>query len=156
MLSCKARLAWLTATWILTACGGSKVDEAPEGVLRRFLGAMERSAWEPEARKEAYGLLDQAAQRELKRRAEVASTLATRDFAPWEMMAPGRFVLHFQPRRRDAMRSRIQGRKAVVVVRGEGKQEQARVPMVHEGESWRVVLALPPVQRDTLAVEPGR
>jgi len=133
---------------VLACCASSPSDETPTGALKMFLDAMERSAHDSEALREAYYLVDQRAQARLRERAQLATALgAARDFEPWEMLAQARFRLRFHPADSGGMRERVHGRRAVVIVTGRESQERAEVPLVKEGKRWRVVLEIPVVQR---------
>ena len=129
---------------LLSSCDSQPADATPSGALAGFLQALERSAHDPAALREAYGLLDRRARAALRARASKTETLAGgRRFKPWEMLAQGRFQLRFTPARRDAMQERIDGDRAVVVVRGESARKRAEGQMVREAEGWRVVLDVP-------------
>jgi hypothetical protein len=136
------------------ACEGGSGD-GPEETLSRFLEAMDRSARDSDALRDAYALLSGDARAELKIRAERASALSGRDFQPWDMLAQGRFRLRFEPARSGGLRARIEGDRAVVVVRGAEAGEQAEVPMRRERAGWRVALSVPASRRKAAAPEPG-
>lgn len=123
----------------------SPAAETPADTLRRFLEAMDRSSEDETALVEAYGMLDQAAQRALAARATRARALSGQRFEPWQMFAPGRFRLRFVRR---AMHERIDGDRAVVVVTGTSDEERAEVPLVREQGRWRIQLVLPPMRSD--------
>ncbi len=134
---------WALAGVLCTsACGSSPSDETPTGALRLFLDAMERSAYEESALREAYGLLAPSARQQLRRRAGRASSLSHQAFEPWDMLPQGRFRLRFRPRR---MRVEGDGDQVVVVVTGARDGERADVQMLLEEGRWRVVLAIPDV-----------
>lgn len=130
------------AAVLLAGCGEEPSDETPEGALRVFLDAMDRSQWEQQALREALELLSPAARHALEQRADRASALAGRDMEGWEMLAQGRFRLRFAPKRRGGMKAREHEGSAVVVVRGE-RGQRAEVPMVERDGQWRVDLRLP-------------
>jgi hypothetical protein len=133
----------------LVACGRSALPEAPAEVVKQFLEAMKHSAEDESALVEAYGLLDQNAQRALAARATRTRALSGQAYEPWQMLAQGRFRLHFEAR--GAMRERIDGERAVVVVSG-AHDKRAEVPLVREQGRWRIQLVLPPMRSDV----PGR
>lgn len=137
----------LVTAFVLFAlgCADEPTDETPEGALRLFLVAMDRSEYESRARAEAYELLSEDSRRALEERSKRATALARRPFEPWEMMAQGRYRLRFQARPGDGIEAEIDGDRAEVVVRGEEGQV-ARVPMVREDGRWRIVLVLPPME----------
>ena len=115
------------------ACGRSALPETPVEVVRQFLEAMKHSADDESALVEAYGLLDQNAQRALTARATRARSLSGEAYEPWQMLAQGRFRLNFEAR--GAMRERIDG-------------ERAEVPLVREQGRWRIQLVLPAMRSD--------
>ena len=126
----------------LAGCGSADADKNPSEVLLRFVEAMDRSLQHEAALKEAFALLDEAAQRELRARAERASSLASHSFAPWEMIAQGRFRLRFAPLDHADLRTTVTGDRATVHVKDEDGRS-ADVPLVREHGHWRVQLALP-------------
>ncbi len=142
-----ARAVLLLALSVLcAACGDEPVDATPEGALRAFLEAMDRSDQDSHAREEAYHLLAAESRERLERRAELATSLGRRRFEPWEMIAQGRYRLRFEGRGADGLESVVDGDRAEVIVRGAAGQE-ARVPMVRENGHWRIELAIPEMRR---------
>ena len=130
------------------ACSSAPTDETPSGALRLWLAAMDRAGQEPSARREAYALLASPARRRLRERAELATSLAGRDFHPWDMLAEGRYRLRFAPKEPGGMRERISGERAVVIVTGSREWQVAEVPMRLERGKWRVDLALAPAREE--------
>jgi hypothetical protein len=124
-------------------CSGTPSDDTPAGTLTLFLGAMDRSADDPEALQEAFLLLDQRARQELANRAKKAESIAGREMKPWEMLVPGRFALRFAPASQGGTRTKITGNRAVVTVTGEKKYHQADISLVREPEGWRIELNIP-------------
>jgi hypothetical protein len=142
----------LAAIWVAAAaCGTVETDATPAEALSRFLEAMDRSVSNESALKDAYGLLDEHAQRELTARADRAGFLTGRKFEPWEMIAQGRFRLRFAPAEHAEMRTTLSGNNAVVHVKSEDSRSQAAVPLVHEAGRWRVKLVLPELARGATA-----
>jgi len=141
MLHARRALA-LIGVLLCVACGSGDADKHPSEVLLRFLEAMDRSLQHEAALKEAFALLDDAAQKELRARAERASSLASRSFSPWEMIAQGRFRMRFAPLDHADLRTTIEGDRATVHVKDEDGRTAA-VPLVREHGHWRVQLALP-------------
>ena len=119
-------------------------------MVRHFLEVMERSATDDAALLEAYGLLDQGAQRALAARATRTRALSGQAFEPWQMLAQGRFRLRFA-HARGGMKERIDGERAVVVVSGSGAGQRAEVPLVREQGRWRIQLVLPAMRSDVPA-----
>ncbi len=134
----------------LPSCSSQPADATASGALSAFLQALDRGTHDPEALREAYGLLDRRARAALAASARKTETLAGgRRFAPWEMLTQGRFHLRFTPARRNAMQERIDGDRAVVVVRGDSAGKRAEVQMVREAGGWRVVLDIPETRGDS-------
>lgn len=130
-------------------CAEEPSDATPIGALKLFLDAMERSAEDEGALEEAYRLLDAKARANLEARADEARALAAgKELAPWQMLAQGRFRLRFAPARRGGFREVTHGGRSTVTVRGSSPEERAEVPMVKEGEAWRVALELPNPRSD--------
>ena len=132
---------------VANACGSSDNDVTPAEALSRFLEAMDRSVNNEAALKDAYALLDTAAQHELSARAERAGFLTGHKFEPWEMIAQGRFRLRFAPAEHAEMRATITGKTAVVQVKSDDARAHAAVPLVYEAGGWRVKLVLPELAR---------
>jgi hypothetical protein len=134
----------LLAVALATACSPAPPDETPTGALRLFLRAMERTGTDPAALEEAYALLDVRARQALEQRARDASALANgREFAPWEMLAQGRYRVRFGYAEYGSMREHIDGERATVTVVGTNGRDRAEVPLVRETGHWRVVLDVP-------------
>ena len=127
------------------ACSRSR-NTSPEETVQAFVAAMEQSRSEPAQRRRAFEYLSEAAQAGLAVRAQRASQLSGHEFEPWEMLAPGRWQLRFQfdP---ETLMARVEGSRAVVTVRGV-TGGVADVPLVREGDRWRVDLDLPPMTSD--------
>lgn len=108
-----------------------------------FMEAIERSERDPDALRVAFDLLDAESRRRLEERARSAT--GAREFAPWEMIVPGRTRLRFSPRRGSGLRARAgeEPDRAIVVVTGEGEGQSAELPMRYEEDGWRVVLEIP-------------
>jgi hypothetical protein len=136
----------LTAAVATTACRRSA--DSPVGAVRHFLEVMESSRDQGPALREAFHLLDAAAQRALIRRAERASTLSGRPYEPYQMLAQGRFVLHFTPASPRGMTEHVSGDRAVVTVTGARRSDRAEIPLVREGGHWRIQLAIPPMRNE--------
>ncbi len=128
----------------MIACGDAHDDATPTGALVLFLEAMDQAASDSNALERAYRLLDPAARNALAQRADKAETLAGRAYPPWEMLAEGRFRLRFTPARH-RMRAKIDGDNARVSVSDESGKQTVHVPLVREGDAWRVVLDVPPM-----------
>lgn len=134
--------ASIAVSLVLALACSAEAPETPTETVRAFLDAMDRSASDARELARAYGLLDEGARSELRRRAHKAETLTGRAFEPWEMLAQGRFRLRFAPAPRGGMRERQEGEQAVVVVTG-AEGERAEVPLVREAGRWRIRLPIP-------------
>lgn len=137
----KCAVVLLCVAGCFTACSANDPDTQPADVLAHFLEAMDRTAHDDAARKEAFVLLDEASQRELALRAERSSSLAGRTFAAWDMIAQGRFRMRFVPAEHAEMRATITGEDAVVHVKSDSGR-RAEVPLVREHGRWRIKLEL--------------
>jgi hypothetical protein len=129
-----------------TACRRAGGGDSPIATVREFLEVMDRSADENDALIEAYDLLDDDAQSALARRAERTSMLSGRPYQPWQMLAPGRFGLHFAPASPGGMHERVTGDTAVVTVTGDKPGQRADVPLVRQRGKWRIKLTIPPMR----------
>jgi hypothetical protein len=136
-----ARIGLVLACASTFACGSADAD-GPSETLNRFLETMDRSNLNDNARKDAFALLDEGAQAALAERAKRAGLVTGRAFAPWDMLAPGRFRMRFAPAEHSGMHATVTGDKAVVHVLAEGGKEQASVPMARQAGRWRVQLPL--------------
>ena len=66
--------------------------------------------------------------------------LSGREYQPWQMLAPGRFGLHFAPASPGGMHERVNGDRAIVTVTGDKPGQRAEVPLVREHGKWRIKL----------------
>lgn len=126
---------------LVSACGAEATDKTPTGVVTLFLAAMSDTEWNDGARATAYHLLAPDARAVLTAKAARASGLAGRDLQPWEMIVEGRFRMRFSP---DPARTkeRVDGRTGVVTLSSGKAGESAAVPVVREGDRWRIGLDL--------------
>lgn len=127
----------------LAGCSTEPTDDTPTGAVKLFLGAMQRAEWDSSALEDAYAVLAPDVQRQLRERAELAGALAGREFAPWHMIAQGRFRLRFAPRTRNGFQEQVRGKNAVVTVVGYRSDQRARIHLLEVGEAWRLALDLP-------------
>lgn len=133
-------------------CGGAPTDDTPTGAVELFLEAMERSDWDADARRTAYGLLAADAQNALDARADRANALSHDVLEPWEMLAQGRYRLRFTPIA-SGYREHIEGERATVTVHGVSEGQRANVPLVREDGHWRIVLEIAPLTPSAESVE---
>lgn len=141
---------WLALVALTAACSGPPSDDTPAGALRLFVESVERARQSvgPErdaALEQAYELVDEASRAELEERTRGAESLGARDHEPFELLAayPRREGAGALPTRASAFRERLDpdGSHATVSVRSPAGAIE--VPMVREGDAWRVVLAVP-------------
>lgn len=141
-LTC-APFAAALALSALAGCREDGVDTDPARVVEAFVDRMRAVHGDPERGNLALELVSKDAAENLRERAERASAAAGRPVTPAEMLAPSRFSLQFEP---VDYRAEIRGRWSRVLVTGANpKVEVAEVHCYLEGESWRVVLDLPPL-----------
>ena len=129
--------------WLVLACAGCAHDPgelSPKQALVTFLTALDRGTHAPEQLKIAYEWVDEKSQSALKRRADLAASLAGRSIAPWDMLVAGRSSFSAYPVPTVA-HVRSDGDRASVSVQVEGRA-QVEVPMRRESGRWRVVLGL--------------
>ena len=148
--------SWAVPALLLLASGcGSSDADGPSETLSRFLETMDRSNVYESARKEAYAMLDDGAQQALAERAQRAALVSGREFAAWDMLAPGRFRLRFVPAEHGGMRATVTGDHAVVQVVSDDGKDKVSVPMLRQDGRWRVQLGVPQVRREPRAVVPS-
>ncbi len=134
-----AALALLAALQV--GCEAEANDSTPERVVQEFMDRMQRVHGDPHAARLAYELLWADARRNLAERAKRASSVAGREIAPEEMIAPSHFSLAYTPKK---LTARTDGDWAEVTVLGESNGAPPRtVKCVREDGHWRVVLELP-------------
>jgi len=138
---------WLGSALLTVACTlgceAEANDSTPERVVQEFIDRMQRVHGDSHAARLAYELLWSDARRNLAERAKRASSVAGREIAPEEMVAPSHFSLAYRPRK---LTARVAGDWAEVTVAGESGEAPARVvKCVREDGHWRVVLELPPL-----------
>ncbi len=136
-------LAFGMWTCVLAGCEAEANDSTPERVVQEFIDRMQRVHGDPHAARLAYELLWSDARRNLAERAKRASSVAGREIAPEEMLAPSHFSLVYPPKK---LTSRVDGDWAEVTVSGETNAAPPHiVKCVREDGHWRVVLELPPL-----------
>ena len=131
---------------LFAGCARELDDSTPEGAAALFIDALARgSDGDPEAREEAFRLLDESSRRRLTERARSTTALGAREYEPWEMLVEGRSRLRFTPRRGSGVRVSEDGEDglATVLVTGQDESQRVEIPMVLEEDGWRVVLGVP-------------
>jgi len=129
---------------LLVSCARAPADATPEGAVDRFLEACEQAPHDPTAAARAYALLAPSSRKSLELRAQKATAVMGRPMAPEQMLVPGFTPLRFEVSKTTTTMEQ-DGFRALVDVYGPDPQTQhARVPVVREGDVWRVVVAFPP------------
>lgn len=145
-------LPWLA---LCVACSGPPSEDSPSGALRLFVESIERARLSAgsdrdEALESAYRLLDETSRERLEERSRTAEALGARDHDAFEMLAayPSREAASAVPTRASSFRESVDpdGLHATVSVRL--PESTIEVPMVREGEAWRVVLSVPEPSRE--------
>jgi hypothetical protein len=142
----RARIALAGLALLATACSRRPPDATPEGAVRELIDRMAVVRGDPQDARAAFELLSKRGQANLSARAQRYSAASGKTIGPEAMIAPARFVLHFEPQRFTAQTS---GLYALVDVEGAHANEHAKITCVFEERGWRVDLALPalpPVQ----------
>jgi hypothetical protein len=132
----------MTAALALAGCGRRAPNATPDGAVRELVERLRRVHGDPGDAKAAFDLLSKHTQSNLASRAQRYSAASGKTIAPEAMIAPSRFLLHFEPQRYTA---RLAGGYALVEVTGLLASDHAQIPCVFEDEIWRVELALPPL-----------
>ena len=145
-------LALLLLTPLVGGCEAEAKDATPEGAVQEFVERMQRVHGDPRTARLAYELLRVDARRNLAERAKRAGSVAGREVAPEDMLAPSHFALAFRPKK---LVSRIDGDWAEVTVYGENPSLTRVVKCVLEDGHWRVALELPPLPAIQRRVDGG-
>jgi hypothetical protein len=137
-------LAFVLALAIAVAsCGRAPSDATPEGAVEAFLRALDDAPRDPAAATRAYQLLNADARKALEARALRASSIEGHPATPESMLAPvwspPRFAVETtKTSKQDEMH-------AVVEIYGvDPATQHASIPVVKEGDRWRIVVAIPP------------
>lgn len=152
------RVALMLGVLLLAACG-EEPPPGPAATVQTFLRLMDESGIrsgpsgevlaDEAALQEAYALLSNQTQTALRERADLAASLAGGEYAPWNILIPGRFRLRFEPVTFDEVIQEDRPRRATVSVRGRGPGEVAQIPLVEEDGRWRIPLDIPPAAETT-------
>jgi hypothetical protein len=135
------RISTAILALVLSACARKPADATPEGVVRELLDRIDRSLADPAEMHGVYELMSSSTKANLIERARRASTTSGREVSPEEMIAPGLFLLRFEPRR---MLTRFGDEGAIVDVVGiDPEKDRAEVPCVLEDDRWRIEIRLP-------------
>ncbi len=135
--------ALLIAALLLASSCRSRPDATPEGAVQELLRASATAGHDPSAAAQVYALLAPSTRSALEERARRATAITGKAVGPEQMLVPS-----WTPIRFDVVRTTttIDGDRATVEVFGPDPATQhASVPLVREGEAWRVVVAVPAV-----------
>jgi len=137
------RFVLVFSVFYVTACGRAPSDATPEGAVESFLRALDDAPRDPTAAARAYALLDPDAREALKARAARAAAIEGHPAPPESMLAPlwspPRFEIEStKTTTLDVMHARVE------VLGVDPQTQHATIPVVKEGERWRVVIAIPP------------
>jgi hypothetical protein len=141
---------WLALVALAAGCSSPPSGDTPAGALRLFVESVERARQSlgPDrdaALEQALELVDEASRAEIEERTRGAESLGARDLEPFELLAayPRREGAGALPTRASAFREHLDpdGTHATVSVRS--PTGAIEVPMVREGDAWRVVLSIP-------------
>jgi hypothetical protein len=141
-------LAIVVALTALTgmSCARKPQDATPEGALEAFLRAVEETPNDPGAPARAYALLSTPTREALRARAVRATAITGKTMAPEAMLSPLWTPARF-PVERTSATLEASGTSAVVEVFGvDPTTQHVRVPLVKEGDGWRIFLEIPEPQ----------
>ena len=132
------------ALCITAACSKKVDDSTPEGAVTMFLRALDDTSRDPTASGRAVALLDPQARTALAERAARATSIGGKQRAPESMLAPvwspPRFSVDHTSTALDG-----DGAHAMVDLYGvDPATQHVRVPVVREGDRWRIVVTVPP------------
>jgi hypothetical protein len=138
------RLLLATMLGLFGACARHPADATPEGALDLFLRSMEETPYDPQAGAHAFALLAPPAREAIRREAQRAQQITGKPATPESMFTPTWTPLRFPVDRTHAVVD-SDGVHAIVDVYGlEPATQHVRVPMVREGEGWRLDVEVPP------------
>ena len=138
------RLILAATLGLLSACARRLPDATPEGAFDLFLRAMEETPYDPQAAGRAYHLLAPRARDAIRAQAARAQQITGKAPTPEAMFTPTWTPLRFPVDRTHAVID-PEGQRAVLEVYGvEPQTQHVRVPMVREGEAWRLDIDVPP------------
>ena len=131
---------------VLVGCARKPPDSTPEGALDAFLRAIEETPNDPGAPARAYALLDPAAREAIRTRAARANAITGKAVTAEGMLSPLWTPMRFSVERTSTTID-AGGLRAVVDVYGvDPTTQHVRVPLVREGDRWRVVMVVPDVK----------
>jgi len=137
------RLVFVVVACFFASCARKPSDATPEGALDTFLHAVEETPHDPSAPTRAYALLSTPTRDALKARATRATAVTGKATTPEAMLSPLWTPMRFAVERTTTSID-PDGMRAVVEVFGvDPTTQHVKVPMVKEGDRWRIVLEIP-------------
>jgi hypothetical protein len=138
------RLIYAAMLGVLAGCARRLPDGTPEGAFDLFLRAMEETPYDPQAAGRAYHLLAPRARDAIRAQAARAQQITGKAPTPESMFTPTWTPLRFPVDRTHAVLD-VEGQHAILEVYGvEPQTQHVRVPMVREGDAWRIEIEIPP------------
>jgi len=134
----------LLALSTMSACSKRPRDATPEGTVETFLRELDEAPRDPSAAARAYALLDPATRESLRVRAERARALTGQRATPETMLAPMWSPARFEIERCQSKSGGDDAHALVDVYGVDPTSQHVRVPVMREGDGWRVVLSIPP------------
>ena len=141
-----ALLALLLVAACAIGCARKPADATPEGALELFLQALDDTSHDPSANARAYALLDPASRESLRVRAARATSITGKALVADQMLAPVWSSPRFAIERMHAEIDGTGARAMVDVFGADPVMQHVRVPLVREGEAWRVEMGLTGVE----------
>jgi hypothetical protein len=139
-----AALLALAAWPMLAGCARRAPDATPEGALDLYLRTMEETPYDPQATGRAFRLLSPKAREAIKAESARAQQITGKPLPVEAFFTPTWRPLRFPVDRLHAVIA-PDGEHAMVDVYGvDAKADHVRVPMVREGEGWRLEIDIPP------------
>lgn len=135
----------LLLTLTLAGCKRAPENVTPEGAARELLRTFESISADPARSKDALALLGPTTLKNLEARAQRASKVEGRSISPGDYLAAVRYVPHARPAKYETTLN-AGGDRAEVSVLDDSGRELLRLPLVKQGELWRVELSLPELQ----------
>jgi hypothetical protein len=132
-------------------CSPGPANTTAEGAVRAFVELVVHFHGNPDQAKEIFSMLSERGRQNLLTRAERYGAASGRTIAPAAMLVPARVALHFSPR---SYTAQVEGKFAMVDVRGVGSGQRAQIPCAYEEGEWRVDVVLP--ELPPMLVGPGR
>ena len=127
---------------VAAGCARAPADTTPEGAVELFLRATDDASRDPAAAARAFSLLDPRAREALRARAARATSIDGRPLAPESMLAPSWSPPRFEVETLRAVPAADGIHASVDVLGVDPAAQHAKVPVVREGDRWRIVLQI--------------